>query len=205
MQNTFPQRVFKLLSEVTLVTLITAYITGRYLPFRIYNQQFFLPFVLSPIITIIAMFRFPNKSILYVFGVQEGLILGVVYKMHIIAECEEIFTRALVYTFVLFVILTNTKIDIEYNFSEVLNLNLYVLFVCGLIELFLPFSSFTHYVLGMFGLALFSSYLVYDMQYLQCYEPNEVLACLNLYMDLLNMFYEILKLLHACSKKKRND
>ena len=57
-------------------------------------------------------------------------------------------------------------------------------------------SDFTNVVLGTFGSLLFSGYLVWDTYYiLTRYTPEDyILASLNLYLDIINLFMSFLRL-----------
>ncbi len=144
----------------------------------------------------------PNNVIfLSFFTIAESVLLGVAcaaYDVEAIATAMGI-TAAIVFTLVLFA--SQTKYDFT-GYGPYLYTALWILFLYGII-----FSAFrldvTHTAYSILGVVLFSFYLVYDIQLIMGGKHNRyrfsidewVFAALNIYLDIINIFVRILRLM----------
>jgi len=73
----------------------------------------------------------------------------------------------------------------------------------SLLLMFFPFNKMAHLAFASVGACLFSCYLVYDIQTMmdgkrmQISPDDYVLAALNLYLDIINLFIYILQILDS--------
>lgn len=73
---------------------------------------------------------------------------------------------------------------------------LLVFFFGSMIRLLLPTSPFTETLWGCLGALLFSAYIIYDTNMLATkHHPDDYILCaLSLYLDVINLFLEILRI-----------
>ncbi|CAK9290543.1 unnamed protein product [Gordionus sp. m RMFG-2023] len=97
-----------------------------------------------------------------------------------------------------------TKRDFS-KWGQMLITGMWVLCLAGIIQYFYPMSGF-EFGLSILGTALFCLYIVYDVQILMTkLSPEEyVIASLTLYLDTINLFLQILKLLKSSEKRNKN-
>ena len=80
---------------------------------------------------------------------------------------------------------------------------LFAMLAAGVLSIFLPRSRGVEILLSGAGAALFSAYIAFDVQQMAgggraSVSPDEyVFAALNLYLDVLNVFLYLLRLLQA--------
>lgn len=79
-----------------------------------------------------------------------------------------------------------------------------VLFICGIVMIFVPYSKYAMIGYGALGAVVFSLFIVYDTQLMlggkhkYTLDPEEyVFAALNLYLDIINLFMYILLIVGA--------
>lgn len=79
------------------------------------------------------------------------------------------------------------------------------LFFASIIQMFVH-AKVLHLLLCAGGVVMFSVYLVFDLQmlmggYKYAISPDEhIFACLNLYLDIINLFLYILQLLNSANR-----
>ena len=70
-------------------------------------------------------------------------------------------------------------------------------------------NSATEILMAGFGAFLFSAYIIYDTQLIMRHLSAEeyIIGVLNLYMDIVNLFVKVLRLLHALqqTQEKKNE
>lgn len=69
----------------------------------------------------------------------------------------------------------------------------------GFIQMFLPFSQVTDLVFAGLGCIVFCGYIIYDTNMIQKrLSPDEwVMATISLYLDILNLFLNIVRILNG--------
>lgn len=212
-RHAFIKKAYSIVSFQLLITIgISAII--RFIPkvssFFVYNPWLLW---LALIGTIVIMFTlvccesvcrsYPtNMILLLVFTVLESLLIGCIciqYKM-------DTLLIAVVITFAIVVGLTlfafQTKIDFT-GFGVYLFVFGLVLMLFGLISIILR-SNLLNILYAAFGAGLFSMYLVFDTQLMiggkhkYSISPEDyVFASLNIYLDIINLFLLILRLVSA--------
>lgn len=114
---------------------------------------------------------------------------------------SKIVLQAFVITTFVFLGLTLFTFQTKYDFSSMGNwlyMILLVFFFSGIVGIFIPFSKTTDLVFASIGVLLFSAYIVYDTQLLlkRLHVDDYILASISLYLDVLNLFLSILRILN---------
>lgn len=67
--------------------------------------------------------------------------------------------------------------------------------------MFLPYSSTGELIFGAVGALLFSAYILYDTQMIMRHHhvEEEIAAAISLYLDIINLFLAILRILNSQS------
>jgi len=204
----FLRKVYGILSMQLLVTTITACVL-RFTPIiRSYvnqNHWMVLAAMALSIVLVIALYvkrrETPtNYILLTAFTAVEAYTVGVVvtYYDDVVVIQAFILTAAVAFT------LTMYTLQSKRDFSKMggaLFAGLCILILSGFVQAFLGSSSFEILMAGG-GALLFSLFIVYDthmiMQRLSAEEY--ILATIELYLDILNLFLEILRLLEALKR-----
>lgn len=204
-RNSFISKVYGLLTKTLLTSMAAAYI----------GTQLNLGFA-ALIILVIAEFAVlmfaikarKNKScniqLLYGFAALSGLTLSPMLSMYILNGQSNLIVMAFTLTSVLFGSLTyyvhTSKKDFSY-LGGFLFSGLILLLVAGLLGFFFPaiISSIAYSVIGVL---LFSGFVLYDTSnILHHYASDEyIVATLNLHLDFLNLFIDLLRLVTNLSK-----
>ncbi|GAA5857765.1 hypothetical protein JCM8547_005975 [Rhodosporidiobolus lusitaniae] len=108
--------------------------------------------------------------------------------------------QALVATSLVFVGLTIFTFQSKYDFSHMgtyLYAGLLGFFFVSLVGIFLPYNSTWDIFMAGLGVLLFSAYIVFDTHMLinRLHVDDWVVAVISLYLDILNLFLQILRLL----------
>lgn len=139
-----------------------------------------------------------NLALLGLFTVLESLSLGAVVSY----VDQVVVLQALVLTVATFLGLTlwtfQTKRDLS-SLGSWLFGGLLFLVGGGFVQLFLPFNHAVDMAFAAGGTLIFSLYIAYDTQMiLKRLSPDEwVLAVISLYLDVINLFLNILRLLNG--------
>ncbi|CAH0406181.1 unnamed protein product [Chilo suppressalis] len=204
----FVRKVYGLLSMQLLATVAISSVFMLVKPIQsfIHTNQWmvFIAFILS-IVTLIALIAkrrdYPaNLYLLAAFTVVQAYSIGVV-----VSFCDTLVVlQALGITFSVVFGLTLYTLNTKRDFSFIgygLVAALCVLIVGGLIQIFIR-SSLFEIALSFGGAIVFSLFLVFDTQQMMVYlSPEEyILATINLYMDILNLFLYILRILNELNR-----
>lgn len=191
----FLKKVYGLLTVSLLVAVVGANI-GQGL-----NPGLMLPlFVVEIAMVFVAMAvrRKPvwNLVALFAFTGLSGLTLGPVMLMYDVAVVQE----AMVLTAVIFASLTMYVIISKKDFSFLsgfLITGLVVVIIGSLLNVFLFQSPMGEFVISAAGVILFSGFILYDTSnILRNYAVEDYTAAtLSLYLDVLNLFLFLLRLL----------
>lgn len=139
-----------------------------------------------------------NFILLGTFTFLEGLSLGTIISFYEVT----IIIQALVLTVGIFVSLTAFAMQTKYDFSSwqsYLISGLWVLILVGFIQLFIPFNSVLELIISVVTALIFSALIVVDTQnILLRVSPDEyIIASVELYLDFINLFIAILRILDA--------
>ncbi|XP_017783240.1 PREDICTED: protein lifeguard 4-like [Nicrophorus vespilloides] len=142
-----------------------------------------------------------NLILLAAFTVFEAYTVGVIVSVY----SQTLVLEALLLTFAVLAGLTLYTFQTKHDFSSmhsVLIAGLCILIVGGFIQIFVQ-SSMIELLMSLGGAFLFSLFIVFDTQMmLEKLSPEEyILATINLYMDILNLFIYILRILQAANRQ----
>lgn len=202
----FIRRVYGILSLQLLVTIIMSASFMYSQPARdaVLNNAGFLwvGYILSFVVLIGLFFcrhQFPvNLIMLSVWTIIMSYTIGVVCAAYAAAGAEGLIMQAFAITMSVFVGLTIFTFQSKIDFSFLgagLFACLWILIIWGIVNAFTGFSGGVIYPL--FGSIIFSLYIVYDTWLLsnKLSYDEYILAAIDLYLDVLNLFLFILRLL----------
>ncbi|KAK9479826.1 inhibitor of apoptosis-promoting Bax1-domain-containing protein [Lipomyces japonicus] len=132
------------------------------------------------------------------FTLLEGYSVATIttfYETRIVVE-------ALLITLLIFGGLTVFAMQSKYDFTgwmPFLGLAVWLLIGFGFIAAFFPYSSASELGFGVLGAAVFSGYILVDTQLImKHYHPEEeIAASISLYLDFINLFLSILRILNS--------
>jgi len=211
----FIKKVFSILAVQLLVTFAVSFTFISVEGVKAYIQTNAWPFFLSIGLTLSSIIalsccgdlsrRYPHNFILLgVFTLAESFLVGA-------ATCQydtDIVLLALGITVVLTVTLITYAFQTKYDFTTlggILLCSLVTLMLFGFVTIFYH-GKIMNLVYSSVGALLFSVYLVYDVQILmegkRCQiSPDEyVFAALNLYLDIIQIFMYILRILSEANR-----
>ncbi|KAK4117387.1 UPF0005-domain-containing protein [Canariomyces notabilis] len=110
--------------------------------------------------------------------------------------------NAVVLTAGIFVFLTVFACQTKYDFTSWMPYlfgALWGLLLFGFIAIFLPYSSTTELVYGLLTALIFSGYILVDTQLVlrKHHVEEEIAAAISLYLDIINLFLAILRILNS--------
>jgi len=138
-----------------------------------------------------------NMYWLSAFTVLEAYSVGAVAAMY----PREVVLQASILTLAIFVALSLFTMQSKYDFSSWgagLGIALWTVIGAGLVHLFIPFSRTTDLVIAVASALVFCGFIVYDTYNLMHrFSPDEYLvAAVELYLDCLNLFLTLLRILN---------
>ena len=132
-----------------------------------------------------------------------GFTLMEAYSISVVTSFYDarIVVQALVLTLGLFVALTLFACQTKYDFTDWMPYlfgALWFLVLFGFVAAFFPRSSTMELVYGGVGALLFSAYILVDTQLVirHYHVEEEIAAAISLYLDILNLFLSILRILN---------
>lgn len=143
-----------------------------------------------------------NLLLLGLFTLLESFALGTVATY----VDQVVVLQALVLTTFIFLGLTIFTFQSKYDFSSLGNWlfgGLLLLVGLGVVQIFVPFSHVADMAIAGLGVVIFSGYILFDTWLItKKLSPDEwVMAVISLYLDFINLFINILRLLDG----NRND
>ncbi|KAF8070455.1 UPF0005-domain-containing protein [Lyophyllum atratum] len=138
-----------------------------------------------------------NFVLLSTFTLLEAFTLGVVIAFYE----NRIVIQALIITLGVFLGLTLFTFQSKYDFSGMgpfLFAALIALIMTGFVGVFIPFGKTMDLIFAIGGCLLFSGYIVYDTYLINNkLSPDEfIMGAISLYLDFINLFLSILRLLN---------
>ncbi|KXS15770.1 UPF0005-domain-containing protein [Gonapodya prolifera JEL478] len=139
-----------------------------------------------------------NFVVLSIFTVCEAFSIGTAVSLY----DSRVVLQAVIITFALFVLLTIFTIQSKFDFSGLgpfLFIALFALIIAGFVQLFLPFNRVTDLVIAVIGALVFCGYTVFDTYMIvnRASPEDYIIAAVELYLDILNLFLYILKILSS--------
>ncbi|XP_059539504.1 protein lifeguard 4 [Myotis daubentonii] len=204
----FLRKVYTILSLQVLLTTVTSAIFLYFESIRTFVHEspaLILVFAIGSLGSIFALIlnrhKHPlNLYLLFGFTLLEALSVACVvtfYDVYIILQ-------AFVLTTAVFLGLTMYTLQSKKDFSKFgagLFAVLWILCLSGILRLFF-YSETVELVVAAVGALLFCGFIIYDTHSLMHrLSPEEyVLAAINLYLDIINLFLHLLRLLEAAKK-----
>ncbi|EGV60247.1 hypothetical protein PSN45_002000 [Yamadazyma tenuis] len=117
---------------------------------------------------------------------------------------SDVVLQAVMLTFVIFVGLTLFAFQTKYDFTSwqgALSMGLWFLIGWGFIMIFFPQSKMANLIYSGIGALVFCVYIIVDTQNIMktCHLDDEIPATMMLYLDILNLFLFILRILDSRS------
>ncbi|XP_058794120.1 protein lifeguard 4-like [Phymastichus coffea] len=201
----FIRKVYGLLSMQLFMTVIIAAVFCLVDPIELYvanNGWLVMTFFLATFVLLIALhFKrrdHPTNLILLAgFTVVQACLIGIVVSFYDVLLVLEALFITLTVVIALTAYTFQTKHDFSAMYSGLFSC-LFILMIGGLLQIAIP-SSFMEQLLCIGGAMLFSFFIVFDTQLLmENLSPEEyILATINIYLDIINLFLNILRLLAA--------
>ena len=204
----FIRKVYGLLTVQLLATVAIAAVFLLVEPVQSFihknDWMIFLAFILS-LVTLFALLvkRQDSPANLYLlaaFTAVQAYTIGVVVSYYDTAVVLQALALTFAVVFSLTIYTLNTKRDFSFiGYGIVAGLS--VLIIGGLLQIFIQSSAF-EIALSFTGAVLFSLFLIFDTQQMMTVlSPEEyILATINLYMDILNLFLYILRILNELNR-----
>ncbi len=202
----FVRKVYGLLTLQLMITVVVSLIMYLVEPIRLYVLQspWFVPITsISSIIMIIFLFitreKYPlNLIMLFFFTVLMSFTIGLV----VIVTDLDVIIKAVIATLITFSVLTMFTLQSRWDFSGMspfLLTGLTLLVVTSFTSIFFPYSSGMQFGLGIIGTIIFCGYILFDTYNIfNTLSPDEyIIATINLYMDILNLFMSLVNILDA--------
>jgi len=139
-----------------------------------------------------------NLAFLTAFTALEAYSVSVITSMYE----SRIVLQALIFTFGIFIALTLFACQTKYDFTSWMPYlfgALWVLILFGFMAAFFPKSSGVELGYGIVAALIFSGYILVDTQLVirHYHVEEEIAAAISLYLDILNLFLAILRILNS--------
>jgi len=142
-----------------------------------------------------------NLILLAAFTVVEAFTVGVIVSFYDVSVVLQAFflTASVVVGLTLFTFQTRKDFS---GWGAGLMSGLWILIIGGFMQLFIG-GEITHLGMAIGGAFLFSCFIIYDTQMIMTrVSPEEyIIATIELYLDIINLFIEILKILEKVNRK----
>lgn len=141
-----------------------------------------------------------NLLFLSAFTALEAYSISVVTSFY----SSRIVIQALVLTLGMFIALTLFACQTKYDFTNWMPYlfgALWFLILFGFVAMFFPGNSTVELIYGAAGALIFSGYILVDTQLIMrhYHVEEEIAAAISLYLDIINLFLAILRILNSQS------
>ncbi|XP_053111425.1 protein lifeguard 4 [Hemicordylus capensis] len=205
----FLRKVYSILSVQILLTTVTsaAFLYSSTIRTFVHESPaLILVSLLGSLVVIVALTLYRhqhpvNLYLLFGFTLLEALTVAITVTFYEVS----VVLQAFILTSAVFLALTIYTLQSKRDFSKVgagLFTCLWILLLSGFLRLFF-YSEVVEVVLAAAGALLFCGFIIYDTHLLMHkLSPEEyILAAINLYLDIINLFLHLLRLLEAFNKK----
>lgn len=205
----FLRKVYTILTVQVLLTTITAGIFLYFDTIRTFVHEspaLLMISALGSLGTVIALTIYRhqhpvNLYLLFGFTLLEAITVGIAVTFYEVA----VVLQAFILTTAVFLGLTAFTYQSKRDFSKLgagLFAGLWILIIAGFLRLFF-YSETIELAMAAGGALLFCGFIIYDTHVLMHkLSPEEhILAAINLYLDIINLFLHLLRLLEALNKK----
>ncbi|KAJ5775217.1 uncharacterized protein N7511_000228 [Penicillium nucicola] len=204
----FVRKVYSILTVQLLLTTVMSSISFFNESYRIWIQG-------HPWLMIISVFGalgfmlatfWKRKSYPANLLFLSGFTLLEAYSISVATSFYEskIVVQALVLTLGIFVALTLFACQTKYDFTDWMPYlfgALWFMVLFGFVAMFVPFGSTVEIIYGALGALIFSGYILVDTQLVMrhYHVEEEIAASISLYLDVLNLFMSILRILNGAN------
>jgi FtsH-binding integral membrane protein len=175
-------------------------------------SSLFMPLAILEFIMLMVAFFFRRKkaisySFLYIFTFISGITLYPIVAYYLATAGANVVVMAFASTTVVFTGVAIYATKSKQNFSFLggfLLAALLALVAISIFNIFIPLGSTGMLAYSFIGVLVFSGYVLFDFSRMKHYgvRPEEVpLMALNLYLDFINLFVSILRILGILSSK----
>ncbi|XP_040200027.1 protein lifeguard 4 [Rana temporaria] len=205
----FLRKVYSILSVQIILTTVTAAVFLYFEPIKTFVHEspaLLLICAIGSLGTIIALTIYRhqhpvNLYLLFGFTLLEAVTVGIAVTFYEVA----VVLQAFILTGAVFLGLTAYTFQTKKDFSKFgagLFAGLWILILAGFLRFFF-YSETMEIVLAAGGALLFCGFIIYDTHMLMHkLSPEEhIIASINLYLDVINLFLHLLRLLEAINRK----
>lgn len=150
-----------------------------------------------------------NMILLSAYTICQGFLVGIVSSFYQVDEVVYAIGITCAIVFGLTIYATTTKEDFTMKGGMMLSA-IMALSIGSLVSIFYR-GEFFNFILACAGAAVFSMYIIYDLQMIigdkkLNISPEEyIFAALNLYVDIIRIFMELLKILRYLNEANNNQ
>lgn len=202
---------FRYLYHTKKVEWISATYIGKgkvdlHIDFRYLSKYFWTLLIVNIVVFIILLFNQHNFGFAMTLFTIWSILTGLQVALALVSVDENLGTIVLAITasvtFITALIGLYSGIDFSFM-GKFLLIALIVLVVINITRLFIRISGTKRKIIAMFGVALFTLYLIFDFNLITrsentWYEAMNI--AINIYLDIINLFLFLLDLLSAFSK-----
>uniref|UniRef100_A0A7S2MGN5 Transmembrane BAX inhibitor motif-containing protein 4 n=1 Tax=Helicotheca tamesis TaxID=374047 RepID=A0A7S2MGN5_9STRA len=206
-RHAFIRKVYLILAAQMLLTFGVCAVMTLHKPLQTYVLEQGMPLywasVLVLFVSLFALFvykrEYPiNFLLLGVFTLAMSYSVGMITAMYDAAGYSGTIIEAVFITATVFLVLTIFTLQSKWDFSFLgagLGMGLWILLLWSILGIIFGFQ--TGYVYALAGSVLFSGYIIFDTYMLaERHDPQDyVVAAIELYLDIVNLFLFILRLL----------
>ncbi|XP_072257394.1 protein lifeguard 4 [Pyxicephalus adspersus] len=205
----FLRKVYTILSVQILLTTVTAAVFLYFESIKTFVHEspgLLLLCAIGSLGTILALTIYRhqhpvNLYLLFGFTLLEAVTVGIAVTFYEVA----VVLQAFILTSAVFLGLTAFTFQTKKDFSKLgagLFAGLWILIIAGFLRFFF-YSETLEIAIAAGGALLFCGFIIYDTHLLMHkLSPEEhILASINLYLDIINLFLHILRLLQAVNRK----
>ncbi|CAI7594235.1 hypothetical protein PCG10_003413 [Penicillium crustosum] len=204
----FVRKVYSILTAQLLLTTILSSISFFNDSYRVWIQSNFWLMIISVFGALgfmLATFwkrkSYPaNLLFLSGFTILEAYAISVATSFY----DARVVVQALALTLGIFVALTLFACQTKYDFTDWMPYlfgALWFMILFGFVAMFIPFNSTMEIIYGVLGALVFSGYILVDTQLVMrhYHVEEEIAASISLYLDVLNLFMSILRILNGAN------
>lgn len=191
-------KVLRIFGYSLVVSAIGAY-CGQFIPPILY-----IPLIIAEfIILLIALFARKKKVgyfMMYLFTFISGMTMYPILVHYLNLLSGEMVAGIFLATAILFTFLGTIGYRLEKNlqgWGKYLLIALIALVILSIVAIFIPFGNVGIFLLSLAGVIIFSLYSVYDFNQMKhgvWTERDVPMLVLNIYLDFLNLFLDLLRL-----------
>mmetsp|Transcript_36542 Transcript_36542/g.59081 ORF Transcript_36542/g.59081 Transcript_36542/m.59081 type:complete len:151 (+) Transcript_36542:3658-4110(+) len=141
--------------------------------------------------------KYPNNMIwLFVWTIVESYSVAFICSLYSVQQVLQAFVLTTTVFLALTIFCMQTKIDFSFLGAGIFTC-LWILVIWGLIQAFFPMGPAVRFLYSLFGAILFCLFILFDTSsIMNRLSPDEYIsACIDLYLDILNLFLFLLSLL----------